>query len=124
MGYAQGYTPYGQTGLGQNPMAYGQMDFNQGYAQMGQADPSQESMLYGQMRSAKRAANKYFPNGIVSFDASVFEGLFKAQDENEQQIADTVKSLKTLRENGNRQMSAAVKAKLRELHTRIWTRSS
>ena len=74
--------------------------------------------LRGQLKTARRAVKKYFPNGIVPFDASVFEKLFFTQDAIEQQIADTVKSLKSLRESGNKRMGAAVKNQLKELHLR------
>ena len=74
--------------------------------------------LRGQLKTARRAVKKYFPNGIVPFDASVFEKLFFTQDAIERQIADTVKSLKSVRESENKKMATAVNNQLKALHQR------
>lgn len=49
--------------------------------------------------SAKKAIKKYYPNGIVEFDASVFESLFKAEDENELAIHEALKAMKQAKEH-------------------------
>lgn len=49
--------------------------------------------------AAKKAIKKYFPNGIVEFDASVFEELFKAEDENELAIHEALLSMKQAKEH-------------------------
>lgn len=50
------------------------------------------------VKSAKKAIKKYFPNGIVEFDNSVFEALFKAEDDNELELHETLKVLKLAKE--------------------------
>ncbi|MCH5199240.1 MAG: MFS transporter [Oscillospiraceae bacterium] len=74
-------------------------------------------MLRENIRSAKKAVKKYYPNGIEDFDNSVFEKLFAAQDKNENDISDTVKSLKRMNEDGNKDMASAQKLRLKELHS-------
>lgn len=49
--------------------------------------------------AAKKAIKKYFPNGIVEFDVSVFEELFKAEDENELAIHEALLSMKQAKEH-------------------------
>lgn len=49
--------------------------------------------------AAKKAIKKYYPNGIVEFDSSVFEALFKAEDENELAIHEALKAMKEAKEN-------------------------
>lgn len=49
--------------------------------------------------SAKKAIKKYYPNGIVEFDASVFDSLFKAEDENELAINEALKTMKAAKEH-------------------------
>lgn len=57
-------------------------------------------MLLSQLKTSKKAIKKYFPNGIVAFDSSVFETLFKFEDENEKALRNALNSLKTAKENG------------------------
>ncbi len=47
---------------------------------------------------AKKAINRYYPNGIEEFDSSVFDKLFKAEDEFELKLHDALKALKNARE--------------------------
>ncbi len=53
------------------------------------------------MEDAKKAAKKYFPDGIVEFDVSRFEELFKAEDEAQEEFLATAKLLKRAKENGD-----------------------
>lgn len=50
------------------------------------------------MALAKKSAQKYFPDGIKEFDASVFEPLFEAEDKNEAAIHDALQQMKKLKE--------------------------
>lgn len=75
-------------------------------------------MLSENMKSAKRAAAKYYPEGIVPFDSTVFETLFAAEDENEKEISDLVRSLKEARENNNPAMEQELKNRLRTKQTK------
>ena len=72
-------------------------------------------MLKDNISAAKRAVAKYYPDGIEEFDSTVFEKLFAAQDENEQKIADTLKSIKQLNESGSVRMSQSQKQRIGEL---------
>lgn len=49
--------------------------------------------------SAKKAIKKYFPNGIEEFDATIFETLFKSEDENELAIHEALKAMKEAKEH-------------------------
>lgn len=53
------------------------------------------------IKTAKKAIKKYFPNGIEAFDNTVFETLFKAEDENELALHNALKAMKTAKENKN-----------------------
>ena len=53
------------------------------------------------MKSARKAAAKYFPNGIEEFDVSRFDKLFKAEDEAQAKFLETAKILKSAKESGN-----------------------
>lgn len=57
--------------------------------------------LIGDMKTAKKAAAKYFPNGIVEFDMSRFDELFRAEDEAQARFLETAGKLKQAKENGN-----------------------
>ena len=63
--------------------------------------------LISDMKSAKKAAAKYYPNGIVEFDMSRFDKLFKAEDEAQAKFLATAKLLKEAKESGN---APAIKA--------------
>lgn len=58
-------------------------------------------MQISKIKAAKKAIKKYFPNGIEEFDNSVFETLFKDEDENELALHNALKNLKTAKENKN-----------------------
>ena len=51
------------------------------------------------VKAAKKAIDKYFPNGIVEFDSSVFDSLFRREDENELELHNALKSMKKAKEN-------------------------
>lgn len=51
------------------------------------------------IKTAKKTADKYFPDGIKVFDSSVFDELFMAEDETEQQLHNTLKAMKNAKEN-------------------------
>ena len=57
--------------------------------------------LISDMKSAKKAAVKYFPNGIEEFDMTRFDKLFKAEDEAQVNFFETAKLLKQAKESGN-----------------------
>lgn len=72
-------------------------------------------MQTSQMNAAKKAAKKFFPNGIAEFDTSVFETLFKQEDENELALHNTLSSLKTAKENKDAERIQELKRKVRDL---------
>ncbi len=57
--------------------------------------------LIGDMKSAARAARKYFPNGITEFDTSRFDKLFKAEDEAQAEFLSVAKKLKQAKTDEN-----------------------
>lgn len=61
--------------------------------------------LLSDIKTAEKTKRKYFPDGIVEFDASVFTKLFALEDETELAIHDAIKAKKTANEKG---MSTAV----------------
>lgn len=63
--------------------------------------------------SAKKAIKKYYPNGIEEFDSSVFETLFKAEDENELAIHKALKAMKQAKES--KQDATELKAIVKKL---------
>lgn len=67
------------------------------------------------IKASKKAIKKYFPNGIVEFDSSVFEELFKAEDENELELHNSLKAMKQAKENKNTAEVQQLKAKVRQL---------
>lgn len=67
------------------------------------------------IKASKKAIKKYFPNGIVEFDNSVFETLFKAEDENELELHNSLKAMKMAKENKNAGEVQKLKAKVKEL---------
>ncbi|MBQ9552482.1 MAG: MFS transporter [Clostridia bacterium] len=67
------------------------------------------------LKAAKKAVKKHYPNGIAAFDSSVFETLFRAEDENEERIHEALGALKQARERKDSQAAAQLKAALREL---------
>lgn len=49
---------------------------------------------------ARKTAKKYFPDGIREFDSTVFDSLFKAEDDVDLQLHNALKAMKTAKENG------------------------
>lgn len=72
-------------------------------------------MQISKIKTAQKAIKKYFPNGIEEFDNSVFEKLFKAEDENELELHNALKSMKTAKENNNNSDIQKLKTKIKEL---------
>ena len=64
---------------------------------------------------AEKAIKKYYPDGIEEFDSSVFDKLFKAEDEFELKLHEALKSLKKAREEKNRERAAELKAEVKQL---------
>lgn len=56
--------------------------------------------LLRDIKTAEKTRKKYFPDGIVEFDASVFNKLFTLEDETAQAIHDAIKAKKTANEKG------------------------
>lgn len=72
-------------------------------------------MQLSNIKAAKKAIKKYFSNGIVEFDSSVFEILFKAEDENEFALHKTLKLLKAAKENKDDEELQRLKMQVKEL---------
>lgn len=53
------------------------------------------------MDSARKAARKHFPDGVVEFDISRFDELFREEDEAQARFLETAKLLKKAKENGD-----------------------
>ena len=71
--------------------------------------------LIGDMKAAKKAAAKYYPNGIVEFDMSRFDKLFKAEDEAQASFLATAKLLRAAKESGNAHEIKAHNEKLKAI---------
>ncbi len=56
--------------------------------------------LLRDIKTAEKTRKKYFPDGIIEFDASVFNKLFTLEDETAQAIHDAIKAKKTANEKG------------------------
>lgn len=72
-------------------------------------------MQISQIKAAEKAIKKYFPNGIAEFDSSVFEILFKAEDENELALHHALKSMKEAKEHRNNADIKKLKMQIKEL---------
>ena len=72
-------------------------------------------MQISKIKASKKAIKKYFPNGIIEFDNSVFETLFKAEDENELALHNTLKAMKIAKENKNTADIKRLKTQVKEL---------
>lgn len=72
-------------------------------------------MQISHIKTAKKAMKKYFPNGIVEFDNSVFETLFKAEDETELELHNTLIDMKKAKENKNNTDIEKLKKRIKEL---------
>lgn len=67
------------------------------------------------MKTAKKAAAKYFPDGIREFDSSVFEGLFKAEDSAEMRIHLKLRELKNAKEQKDNITARRIRDELKEI---------
>lgn len=70
------------------------------------------------IKTAKKAANKYFPGGIVPFDTSVFEELFRREDEEELEYKTLTESLKAAKEANNKEETARLLSEIKDLKLR------
>lgn len=75
-------------------------------------------MQISKIKASKKAIKKYFPNGIIEFDNSVFETLFKAEDENELALHNSLKAMKIAKENKNTAEIQKLKLQVKELQLR------
>ena len=72
-------------------------------------------MQVSQHKASAKAVKKYFPDGIVEFDSSVFDTLFSREDKNELALHDTLKKLKAAKEEKNAQQVALLKSTVEKL---------
>lgn len=72
-------------------------------------------MQVSKIKASKKATKKYFPNGIVEFDSSVFETLFNAEDENELALHNALNAMKTAKENKNSADIQELKKRIKKL---------
>ncbi len=71
------------------------------------------SRLLGDVKTSKKAIKKYFPNGIVPFDSSVFDELFKSEDENELEKNKIISQIKVAKTEKNSSEETALKIQLK-----------
>ena len=71
--------------------------------------------LVGDIKTARKTAAKYYPNGIEPFDSSVFAGLFKREDEAEINMKRVTDSMKLAKESKDKASIAELKAELRQV---------
>ena len=67
------------------------------------------------IQAAKRATKKYYPNGVTEFDSSVFEALFKAEDELELEMHACIAACKAANTQKDRKAARAQKERMRAL---------
>ncbi len=75
-------------------------------------------ILVSNVKSAQKAMKKYFPNGIEEFDSTIFEDLFRAEDETELELNEALKALKNARERKNAQEISKQKRQIKNIHFR------
>ena len=66
---------------------------------------------------AAKAIKRYYPDGIEEFVSSIFDKLFKAEDEFDVKLHEALKQLKTAREEKNKERVASLKAEVKSLHS-------
>lgn len=72
-------------------------------------------IMISEIKTAKKAVRKYFPEGIKPFDASVFELLFKAEDENELALHNALRKMKQAKEEKDKAAVQTQKAAVQQL---------
>ena len=72
-------------------------------------------MQLSNIKAAEKAVKKYYANGIEEFDSSVFEELFKAEDENDKKLSDALAALKCARENNDKAEAVRLKAEIKKI---------
>lgn len=76
--------------------------------------------VFRDVKLARKTAKKYFPEGIREFDSSVFDALFKAEDDVDLQLHNALKAMKAAKENGaDTSLTAETVRKLRDRKTEI-----
>lgn len=65
-----------------------------------------------QIKTARKVIAKKFPNGLKEFDSSVFEKLFKAEDENELKLHTELQNLKAANESKDKNLASDIKNKI------------
>ena len=70
-----------------------------------------------QERFSKKKLAKYYPNGIVEFDRTVFNEIFAREDEIEAERHEKIMQLGTVRKNKDREAEKKLQAELRTLQT-------
>lgn len=65
------------------------------------------------IRVARKTIAKYYPEGIVPFDSSVFKQLFEAEDANEAALRNTLEAMKKAKEEKNAQELARLKGEVK-----------
>ncbi len=73
-------------------------------------------MLLSKMKAAEKTIKKYFPNGIEEFDNSVFEELFKVEDDIESKHFSILKDMKQAKENKDKEKLSILKNELKKLN--------
>ncbi len=75
------------------------------------------SMLISKMKTAKKTYEKHFPNGIEEFDNSIFEELFKAEDDIENKRHAILKEIKLSKENRDKGKVSLLKNDIKKLNS-------
>ena len=67
------------------------------------------------IKAARKATKKYYPNGVTVFDNSIFETLFKAEDDANNELYSTINELKAAKEKGDKSSVPALKSRIKEI---------
>ena len=71
--------------------------------------------LVGDIKIARKTTAKYYPDGIKPFDSSVFDGLFKSEDEAELNMKRVTDGLKRAKETNDKAAAESLKAELKQI---------
>ncbi|MCR5208565.1 MAG: MFS transporter [Eubacterium sp.] len=75
-------------------------------------------MQIANIKAARKATQKYYPNGVTEFDSSVFEKLFSAEDEAQAELHNTIIALKAAKEGGDKSTVLKLKTEMKKLRFR------
>ncbi len=81
-------------------------------------EKEQRASMLAKVRDAKLARKtiaKYYKDGITEFDSGVFDLLFRADDDNENEIRETLEKMKAAREKGDKLQFAELKTEFADL---------